>query len=93
MYKRIIIATILAAAYQKKVMLAPLLCTELVFVIVRYVLEQPEKKKQLWMLFIETMIHVASYLLLFLSMDAGVNTVIISIFIFVLIVVLAYALT
>ena len=37
--------------------------------------------------------HIACYLLMFLSLDAGVNTIIVSIFIFVMIVVLSYALT
>jgi hypothetical protein len=45
------------------------------------------------MLAMEGLLHIAAYLLLFLSLDAGVNTIIISIIIFVMIVVLSYSLT
>ena len=38
MYKRIIVATILAAAYQDNRMLAPLVITEVVFCFVRYII-------------------------------------------------------
>lgn len=42
---------------------------------------------------IEFLIHIGVYLLLWLSLDTGVNTIIISIFMFVLIVSLAHDLT
>lgn len=45
------------------------------------------------MLVMEGLLHIAAYLLMFLSLDAGVNTIIISIIIFVMIVVLSYSLT
>ncbi len=41
MFKRILIATILAAAYLKNAMLAPLLILEVIFCICRYVMEKP----------------------------------------------------
>ncbi len=41
MAKRILLATILAASYQKSAMLAPLLVLETVFTIFRYLMEVP----------------------------------------------------
>lgn len=41
MYKRIIMATILAASYLDNRMLAPLVIMEVIFCIVRYIVESP----------------------------------------------------
>lgn len=41
MFKRILIATILAAAYLKNVLLAPLIILEVVFCVFRYLMEKP----------------------------------------------------
>ena len=41
----------------------------------------------------ECLLHIVVYLLCFLSLDAGTNTIIISVIIFIMTVVLAYGLT
>lgn len=56
-------------------------------------MEGPEKKKAKIYLLFDYLICVAVYLLLWLSLDAGVNTIVISIFMFILIVSLAYDLS
>lgn len=45
MFKRILIATILPAAFDDARLLAPLLILELIFVVVRFVIERPELAK------------------------------------------------
>ena len=50
MFKRILVATILAASYLKNEMLAPLVVVELVFLFCRYVIERPDKNKLLFMM-------------------------------------------
>jgi hypothetical protein len=93
MVKRILLATILAASYQKTSMIAPLLILETVFTIFRYFMEMPERSREKYYLVLEYLIYVGVYLLLWLSFNAGVNTIIISIFMFILIVSLAHDLT
>jgi hypothetical protein len=93
MYKRIIVATILAASYMDDKMLAPLCVTEAVFLFCRYIIESPEKKQLLGMMVFESLLHITVYLLGYLSQSAGINTILISVIIFILIVVLAYGLT
>lgn len=93
MVKRILLATILAASYEKTSMLAPLLILETVFTIFRYFMEVPERKREQYYLALEYMIYMGVYLLLWLCNNAGVNAIIISIFMFVLIVTLAHDLT
>lgn len=41
MYKRILLATILAASYLKNEMLAPLIIIEILFCTLRYLMEKP----------------------------------------------------
>ena len=74
-------------------MLATLVIIEVVFCVVRYVIERPEKSRYVWTIIIESLLHIGAYLLMYLSLDAGVNTIIISIIIFIMIVVLSYSLT
>jgi hypothetical protein len=93
MAKRILLATILAASYQKSAMLAPLLVLETVFTIFRYFMEVPERKREKYYLALEYMIYVGIYLLLWLCLDAGVNAIVISVLIFIIIVSLAHDLT
>lgn len=50
MTKRILMATILAATYQDNRMLAPLVILEVVFVIVRYILESPDRSTLVFMM-------------------------------------------
>ena len=63
------------------------------FTIFRYLMERPEKRNAKIYLLLDYLICLAVYLLLWLSLDAGVNTVIISIFMFILIVTLAFDLS
>ncbi len=93
MAKRIVLATILAGSYLNYSMLAPLVIMETVFVLLRFVMEAPEKSSEKMFLIGEWLVHVAVYILLFLVTNAGVNTIIISTVIFVMIVVLAHDLT
>lgn len=93
MVKRILLATILAASYEDVRMIAPLVIVEALFTVLRYFMERPEKKREKFYLVIEFLIHVGIYLLLWLSLDAGLNTIVISIFIFIIIVSLAHDLT
>ena len=93
MYKRIVVAAILAATHWDDRMLAPLLISEAVFCLVRYIIESPEKRKFIWIMLGECLLHIVVYLMCFLSLDAGTNTILISVIIFILIVVLAYGLT
>ena len=50
MYKRIVVAAILAATHLDDRMLAPLLISEAVFCLVRYIIESPEKNKFIWIM-------------------------------------------
>jgi len=93
MYKRIIMATILAGSYLDNRMLAPLVIMEVVFCVVRYIVESPEKYKHIWMMIIECLLHISVYLLGYLSLSAGANTIIMSLVIFIMIVIIAYGLT
>lgn len=93
MAKRILLAVILAASYQQNSMLAPLIILETVFTIFRYFMEVPERKREKWYLAMEYLIYVGIYLLLWFCLDAGINTIIVSIFMFILIVTLAHDLT
>ncbi len=93
MIKRILIATILAASYTNDKMVAPIVLLEVVFFIFRFILEKPDKKRLIIMIVLESLLHIATYLLLYLILDAGTNTIIISIIIFIMIVVLSYGLT
>lgn len=93
MCKRILLATILAASYLDKDMMAPLLLLETVFTVFRFFMESPERRREQIMLIIEWLLYIGVYLLLWLCLDAGVNTIIISIVMFILIVVLAHDLT
>jgi hypothetical protein len=74
-------------------MMAPLIILEVVFVIFRYILEMPDRSLHVFVMLLEGMLHIGTYLLLFLVLDAGMNTIVISIIIFIMIVVLSYGLT
>ena len=93
MLKRIIISIILAPAYENNLFIIPVIATEIVFSIARYIIQSPESKFEILGMFGESLSFVICYLLLFLVMDAGVNTIFISVLIFLLIVYLAYDLT
>lgn len=73
--------------------MAPLILIELVFAISRYLMERPEKARDKYFLIMEELMIISTYLLLWLSLDAGTNTIIISIFMFILIVAIAHDLT
>lgn len=50
MYKRIIVAAILAGTHLDDRMLAPLVISEVLFCLVRYIIESPEKYKYIWIM-------------------------------------------
>ncbi len=53
----------------------------------------PDRSLHVFVMLLEGMLHIGTYLLLFLVLDAGMNTIVISIIIFIMIVVLSYGLT
>lgn len=93
MFKRVLVAAILSHAYMNNIYLVPLILLETVFLIARYIIEKPEKRKEKVFLWLEYFVWVMCYLLLFLCGDPGVNTIILSIVVFIAIVVLSYDLT
>lgn len=93
MMKRFILAVILMSAYQQYIFILPLLVFEIIFFILRFIIEKPDTTKEKITMLLETVFLIGSYLLMFLCIDAGVNTIIISIIVFIFIVMLGYDLT
>jgi hypothetical protein len=56
-------------------------------------MEVPERKREKYYLALEYMIYMGIYLLLWLCLDAGINTIVISVLMFIIIVSLAHDLT
>lgn len=71
-------------------MIIPLIGLELVFALLRYVIERPITKFEKITIWVESLLIIGCYLLLYFCVDAGVNSIIISIFVFIFIVYLAY---
>ena len=88
MFKRVLIAVILPAAFDDLRIMAPLLILELVFVVLRFLVERPELAKEKISILVEFGAALLCYLLMFLCTNSGVNTIIISIVIFFYIVIL-----
>ena len=88
MFKRVLIAVILPAAFDDLRIIAPLLILELVFVVLRYVIERPELAKEKISILVEFGAALLCYLLLFFCTNSGVNTIIISVVMFFYIVIL-----
>jgi hypothetical protein len=88
MFKRVLIAVILPAAFDDLRIMAPLLILELVFVVLRYFIERPELAKEKISILVEFGAALLCYLLLFLCTNSGVNTIIISVVMFFYIVIL-----
>lgn len=93
MLKRLLLALFLALSYQNTLYLLPILLIELAFIILRFIFEVPDQKFNKITIVAEEVVFGLSYILLFLSVDAGVNSLIISIVVFIFIVYLAYDLT
>lgn len=93
MLKRFLLALFLALAYDRLVYLLPVLLLSLLFVVLRLVFEEPENKYRKATIVVEELAFACAYLLLFLCVDGGVNSIIISVLVFVFIVYLAYDLT
>lgn len=93
MFKRMVLATILAGTYLDHWMLIPLIGMELVFIILRLVIEAPEKRAYTGMIWVEAALHIVVYVLGYIVLNVAVNAIIMSIIIFLTIVVLSYGLT
>lgn len=84
MFKRLAIALILVDAYQTEGFLALLIAFEVVFTLIRYVLEKPRMLREKIFMLCECLAFILAYILLFLVLVTGVNVLIITVIIFAL---------
>jgi hypothetical protein len=89
MFKKLIIAAILAAAvYDHHGYLALILGNELVFAVVRYLLERPKTRLQKAFILGEWLLFSIAYILMFVVLVTGVDAFICTAIIFVMMVIL-----
>lgn len=93
MVKRFLLALVLMGAYNNLNFMIPVLALELIFGGLRLIVEEPETKMEKIIILIETGLFIAAHLLLFLCLDAGVNTILLSIIVFIFIAALAFDLS
>lgn len=89
MFKRLLIATILAAAvYRKGGYVAILLALEFVFMIIRFMIERPRTRSQKVYVIVEWLLFSLAYVLMFFVLQSGVTSFICLGIIFVMVVIL-----
>ena len=93
MLKRFSLCLCLAFSYNINLVVIAVVGVELLFIILRFKVENPGKGPQKGTIVGEAVFLCGAYLLLFLCLDSGVNTVIISSIIFIFMVYLSYDLT
>jgi hypothetical protein len=84
MFKRLSIALILVDSYQTEGFLALLIAFEVVFTLLRYVLEKPRLLREKIFMICECLAFIIAYILLYLVLVPGVNVLIITVIIFAL---------
>jgi hypothetical protein len=84
MFKRLAVALILVNAYQVEGFLALLIALEVVLLLIRYLIEKPRMLREKVYMLVETILFIIAYFLLFLVRVPGVNVLIITVIIFVL---------
>jgi hypothetical protein len=84
MFKRLSIALILVDAYDNRGYLALLIAFEILFGILRYALERPRLLRDKLYLLAEGLLFILGYFLMFLVTVTGVNVIIITLIVFVL---------
>lgn len=89
MFKRLLIATILAAAvYRKGGYVAIILALEFVFMIVRFIIERPKTRCEKIYIILEWLIYSLAYVLMFFVLQSGVTSFICLGIIFIMVVIL-----
>ena len=103
MLKRVVYAVILAGSVHeilyspfsdkkllttRESLVAAIVCFELVFMVLRFILERPKHKRQFFFIIAEATLMIISFLLMYLWKDAGVISIFVSIFIFLFILLL-----
>lgn len=84
MFKRLAIALILVDAYLIEGYLALLIALEVVLTLIRYAIEKPRLLREKIFMFVEALCFILAYFLLFLVTVTGVNVLIITVIIFVM---------
>lgn len=89
MFKRLALATILAASvYQDngengyKLFLIPMVIGEIIFMIFRFIFEEPYLKRQKYFIILESFLMIASYCVIYLWNDTGFISIFVSLIFF-----------
>lgn len=88
MIKRITFACVLSASYQKVEFMGILIALEIVFTVARYVIEKPPTSREVVILMCEEVTMMIGYFILYFTTNSSVVAVIISLYIYLLIMAL-----